>query len=230
MNRPPTILPVLLPGRLDPSPGQARRWLAQELGKPAYQAHDSLIARLRDWVSAQLDRLTGGVHLTGPASVALTIVLALAVVALLAWVLPRVRSGRGGRSAATGVLSDPGTSAGQYRDRVNVALTQGRYDEAALDAFRAMSREAIDRAVLDTSLGRTAHETGAGLGRAFPHRSAELRGAADVFDLVRYGGGHVTAAQARGLQDLDLELSAVRPVHPGTASGAPFVATTGRLP
>jgi len=204
--------PVLLPRALEPSPGQARDWLREELARPAYHHQAPLLQRLADWLQEQWHRLLDLSQGATGLSPLVTALVAAAVIALLAFVLPRVRRERRvpGRGAA--VLTDPLTTAAMYRARVATALTEGRFDDALADAYRALTREAADRTLLEDTPGSTAHEVALALAPRFPDEVDALRRAADLFDAVRYGERHLGRADAEEVVALDSRLTRTRPV------------------
>jgi len=204
--------PVLLPRALEPSPGQARDWLREELARPAYHHQAPLLQRLADWLQEQWHRLLDLSQGATGLSPLVTALVAAAVIALLAFVLPRVRRERRvpGRGAA--VLTDPLTTAAMYRARVAAALAEGRFDDALADAYRALTREAGDRTLLEDTPGSTAHEVALALAPRFPDEVDALRRAADLFDAVRYGERHLGRADAEEVVALDARLTRTRPV------------------
>jgi Domain of unknown function (DUF4129) len=196
---------------LDPSPQEARDWLTQELGRPEYQNPwlDSVIR----WISDQLSKLFGGLgRLTG-LSPLITVLLALAVIALLAWVLPKVRRESVVVSPDGSVLEDLTITARFYRDLAAQAMQEGRYDDAVLNAFRALAKDMSDRTLLHDAPGRTAHEVSQALASPFPNHVKRLAQAANLFDSVRYGHRRASADQAGQVQRLDAELAKARPVR-----------------
>lgn len=220
------------PTPLDPSSQQAHQWLVDELSGAAYQRDNSLLDRVVEWFSQLFHRSTELPGTGSPWAPVVTAVLAVLVIAVLAWVLPRVRREARTRRVGGGVLEDRTLTAADYRERVRGALAGGRYDDALLDAFRALARDAADRALLDGSPGLTAHEISVALAAPFPGHAARLAAAADRFDGVRYGGTHVGRAEAESVANLDLELSRTRPQHAespvGDAASAPGPAGAGR--
>jgi Domain of unknown function (DUF4129) len=200
------------PRGLSPTPPEARRWLEQELHRSDYQSPwvDSVLR----WLAEQLDRLLNGVQRVAGSELSpfVTILVALVVIALLVWVLPRVRR-ESVVSAANGpVLEDLTITAVFYRDRAAAALREGRYDEAVLDGFRAIARDMSDRTLLDDAPGLTAHEVSLALASPFPDHADRLARAADLFDSVRYGHRRADEDQAAEVRDLDTELAGHRPV------------------
>lgn len=165
------------------------------------------------WVLDVIRRLLDGIGLLTGLSPVVTVLLALVVVALLAWALPRVRRESTVSAAAGAVLNDTTTAPRHYRDRAAKATREGRYDEAVLDGFRAIAKEMSDRALLADAPGRTAHEISVALASPFPDHAARLAEAANLFDSVRYGRARATASQAIGVQQLDASLVSTRPVQ-----------------
>jgi Domain of unknown function (DUF4129) len=192
---------------LDPTPPQARGWLEQELHRSDYQS--PWLSSVFRWVLDQLSKLLDGVGLLPPV---IAVLVVLVVIALLAWVLPKVRRESVDSRADHAVLEDLTTTARTYRDRAAEALRDGRYDDVVLDGFRAIAKDMSDRTVLDDAPGRTAHEASLALAPCFPDQADRLARVADLFDAVRYGHRHATADQAGQVQHLDAELVTTRPV------------------
>lgn len=194
---------------LDPTPVEARDWLEQELHRSDYQS-PWLESAIR-WVLDQLRRLLDGAGHVAGLSPLITVLVALVVIALLAWVLPKVR--RESVVARTGgaVLEDLTITARTYRDLAAKAFRDGRYDDAILDGFRAIAKDMSDRTLLDDAPGRTAHEVSLALAQPFPDHANRLVRAADVFDSVRYGHRQASAEQFGEVQHLDAELVRARP-------------------
>src|ERR1035437_5071515 len=124
---------------LSPTPPQARSWLRQELRSPDYQSPwlDSAIRWIVDHVRNLLD---GARHLAG-LSPLITVLIALVVIALLVWVLPRLRREPGVAASEGAVLDDVTITPRHYRDLAAQAVRDGRYDDAVLDGFRAIAKD-----------------------------------------------------------------------------------------
>ena len=196
---------------VDRSAEEAREWVLRELSRPEYADERGLLQRLLDWVGDLVDELLRHDPGALPGWV-LPVVLAL-LAALLGVVLV-TRLGREAgtpRSGAGGVLDEPHLDAEAYRARARAAYAVGEVDDAATDWFRAIAASASERAVIDESPGRTAHEVSVALAALLPEEAPALSRAADQFDAIRYGDAHVDEAVARSIADLDTRLAASRP-------------------
>lgn len=197
---------------IDPSAEEARAWVRRELARPEYADDRSLLQRIIDWiadlVAELLSRGTGG--LPGwVLPVVLVLVATLVALVLLVRVRREPAAARGeGRG---GVLDEPHLDAAGYRARARAALEAGDAEGATTDWFRAIAAAATERAMVDDSPGRTAHEVSVALAAIFPEEAGALAQAADHFDTVRYGHARVDRAVAGFVADLDGRLAAARP-------------------
>jgi hypothetical protein len=201
-----------LPSRgLEPTPDQARQWLRDELVGPSYQ--DSWLDSVIRWFLDHLRGLSDGLSSATSTGISpvITVLVALVVVALLVWVLPKVRRESSLRRSSGAVLDDLAITPAAYRKLASAALAAGRFDDAVLNGFRAIAKDMSERTLLDDAPGRTAHEVSVALGSPFPDHADRLAQAANTFDAVRYGSRHATADQASLIQQLDAELIRTRP-------------------
>lgn len=202
---------------LDPTPGEARKWLSDELNSSDYRNPwlDSVIR----WILEQLAKLLDGANnlASSGLSPVITALVAVVVVFLLVWVLPKVRRDSVSARPDGAVLMDPTITPSTYRTLAAQAFADGRYDDAVLDGFRAIAKDTSDRTLLDDAPGRTAHEVSLELAQPFPGHAGRLAQAANAFDAVRYGHRRATADQASHVMQLDAELLKTRPV-PATSS------------
>lgn len=200
---------------LDPSSGQARRWLDHELSKAKYGDQHNLIGRLTDWLGRQFDHLTKGSGALDPT----TLVVVLVVLAALIGVgLTRVRLDRPTRTAAgdDGVFGDDVRSARELREQARRARSAGDLDAAFLAWFRAIARSGVERVLVPERVGATAHEVADQLAEAFPDRRDELGSVAAIFDRIRYGDRHAATDDVDLAEALDDALTRSRPA--GVAS------------
>jgi hypothetical protein len=197
---------------LDPSPAEARKWLSDELHRSDY--HNPWLESSLRWIVDQLSKLLDGANklANGGLSLVVTVLVALVTIALLVWVLPRVRREPGVAHPDGAVIGDPTITAGTYRDLAARALADGRYDAAVLEGFRAIAKDMSDRTLLDDAPGLTAHEVSLELSRPFPDFAGRLAQAANLFDAVRYGHRGANQDGAAQVLRLDSELVKARPV------------------
>jgi hypothetical protein len=194
---------------LRPSSEEAQSWLRRELLKPEYH-QDNLVQRLQDWVSRQFGRALSAASQSDTVTTLVALVLFALLAVLLALLLSRVRSTRPTRSEPGPVLTDGGQTAAELRARAVAAFGQERYDEALVDAFRALTVRQVERGRLDDLPGATAHEVAAALETRYPGRHTQVAGAAALFDLVRYGDRTATRGQAESVLMLDDDLVGVQ--------------------
>jgi hypothetical protein len=164
------------------------------------------------WILDQLGNLLEGARRLSELSPAITVLMALVVIALLVWILPRVSRERVVATPGWTVLEDPTITSRLYRDLAAQAMADRRYDDAVLDGFRAIARDMSDRRVLHDAPGRTAHEVSLELAQPFPDHADRLARAADLFDSVRYGHRHASPSQAEQMHLLDVDLVTTRPL------------------
>jgi hypothetical protein len=198
---------MLVPGPpLEPSGAEGRSLLRAELLKKEY--HDQhLWQRLLAWLGRLFDRSVGAASGSSPATVFLTMLLAALLVVGLLLLLTRLRRDHRVRTRAESVLPDDRPSASVLRRRAEEALREERYDDAVLDAFRAVTARQIEHGALDDQPGLTAHEVSLGLAAAHPPLADAVRRGADLFDATMYG--HRPAAREDAVRVLALDDSLV---------------------
>ena len=201
---------------LDPSSGEGRRLLADELSRPEYSGEESLLRRavqvVVDWFRGIFDDASGGpISFWWYAVVGLA---ALLLVALVGWTLLRLEPARRGRRTTPGgVFDEPGVSAADYRCRARAAQAGGDHRSAVLDGYRALVAGAVERFVLDDLPGATAREIAAELAEVFPAERTSLGAAAAVFDAVRYGDEDAASHDAETVLALEERLRASTPAR-----------------
>lgn len=200
---------------LDPSSGEGRRWLADELAKADYTPDESpirrLLSRIVDWFFG-LFQGDAGEAASGWWTAAA--ILALVIVGcLVIWAIIRIQPGRRlRRTTEGGVFEETGISADEYRRRARAAQSGGDFSGAVLDGFRALAASAVECFILDDRPGATAREIAVALADEFPDERAGLDEAARAFGAVRYGDVSADAATASAVLDLDSRLLERRPV------------------
>jgi hypothetical protein len=212
------ILPTLvgtLPARLDPTNGEARSWLRDELAKSAYRDTRDPFTKALQAIERWLSDLLNGVHApTRPLPTFVAGLVAVAVVALIAYVLRFVRRTRrapAGPPAA--LLGGEHLTAAEYRARAMRELAQQWYAACLLDVLRATALDAVERTLLEDAPSLTAHEIAGRLAGVFPTVADDLRWAADRFDAIAYGDASATRAEAERMVALDRTVSSARPVR-----------------
>ena len=195
---------------LQPSGRQARSWLTHELLDPAYHRSNP-IQDLIDWLARLWSNALGTAATASSASVVAALAVLLAVVLAVALLLSRARrDGRRRRARRAAAGQAETLSASRLRASAELALQEGRYDDAAVDAFRAIAARQHERGRVDLTPGATAHEVAGLLGEAFPDRRGPIDEGAQLFDEVHYGEHAAAPDQAAGLLRLDDELARPR--------------------
>ena len=175
---------------LVPDGEQAREWARQELADPVYQAarptwFDRAAQAGRDLLASLFSADVAPEWAAVLALVAAVLVIAVIIVALVVWGIPRRASSRTHRSGE--LFGDVDyRSADGLRAAAAAAQSRADWDAAIVLRFRAAARGLDERGMLELAPGTTA--------RQFAHRaeallsagSADLRGAARVFEDVRY--------------------------------------------
>lgn len=203
-----------LPGRLDPGNDEARDWLRAELAKAAYRDTRDPFQRALDAIADWFFRLLSGVNgPTRPLPTIAAALVAVAVVALVAYLLRFVRRTPRRREVGAGaVLGGERLTAADLRARAQSAFDDGRYAACLLDAVRATARGCVERTVLEDSPALTAHEIAGRLAEVFPAQAAELRWAADRFDAVAYGDETASREEAARMLRLEAAVRGARPL------------------
>jgi hypothetical protein len=214
---------VAVRGAVRPDPDQARGWVERELARPEYRR--GVLERLASWLGDLWDRLTG-VAMGSPAlSTATAIVLLVLLLVLAGVVATRLRRDPAAPRGGAVLLGAAATSPDEHRVRAEAALRESRFDDALVEAFRALASRSLRRGLVDERPALTAHELAADLTVAFPDRAPRLSGAADLFDRVFYGHQRATGDDAAAVLALDEALRTARPSSrtsgPGPVTAVP---------
>lgn len=191
---------------LNPTPEQAREALRRELVRPEY--HDTnLVQRLLDRLERVLGEAIGSASAAPALQVAVAMLVLVGLVVAIAWLLTRARRGATGPQHVGGaVLTGELVAAAGLRRRAEAALAEGRYADAVVDGFRALTLRQVEQGHLEDSPGATAHEVARALEARFPHQGERVEVTAGRFDAVLYGDRPASATQARDVLLLDDDL------------------------
>lgn len=206
--RPATIAP------LEVTRDEGRRRAIEELSDPLYGEHEpSIIDRFLAWLEEWVDSLltAGEGFLPGQVWAALLLlIVAIAVIVLIVYLRPR-------RNRRLDALVHEGAvrSAADHRATAERDETAGEFARAVTERLRAISVDLEERTIIAPRAGRTATELAAEAAGVLPGEAEGLREGARIFNDVVYGDRVATADSARTLRELDVRLSAARPVVTG---------------
>jgi hypothetical protein len=201
------LLPVDPP--LTPSGEEGRDWLRRELLHPDYHRRN-LLQETVTWLQRQVDRGVDAASHAPPLSTFAAMVVLLLLVGGLAWLLSRARRTVRQQRAPGPVLGADAPTAGELRARAELALVEGRHEDALVDAFRAVAVRQAERGRLEDAPGATAHEVAGALVAEYPDQTQRVEDCARLFDEVRYGERRATRAQATAVLSLDDALAILR--------------------
>ncbi|MDT9594302.1 DUF4129 domain-containing protein [Nocardioides zeae] len=187
---------------LEPTPGEARELLREELDHPAYTESD-LLERIRSWLA---DLFEAGAEPASQASQLQTVLsmvaLVLGVVAIL-WLLTRLRRDGSPAAGRRTLFGEEVVPAVELRRRAEQALAEGRHEAAVVDGYRALALRQIEGDQIDDLPGSTAREVAVQLAEAYGDRARDLHGVAQLFDAVLYGHRGASREQAEQVLRLD---------------------------
>ncbi len=206
-----------------PGAGEARRWLIDELAKPAYQAakptwFDRASNAVWTWFTSLFS--THGPGHSGYLAAAIAIV-ALALIVTAIAIFGRPKLNRRTRLAVPVISGDDLRDSRALRHAAADAARSGDWTRAVEDAFRAIARDLDERTLIVLRPGTTAQEITHLAAQAFPELARQLSEAARSFDSVRYLGKTATGDDYDRTRSLDEALRARRraPDTTGSLSG-----------
>lgn len=183
--------------------------LRQELANPDY--HDAnLIERIQRWVERLFENGAEAARDVPPLATFAAIVVGLLIVVGIGLLVSRARSTARARTERAPALTGEAVTAAALRARADAAFTEGRFDDALVDAYRALAVRQVERGRIEDLPQATAHELAAGLGIEFPAQRHLVDRSADLFDSVLYGDHPATREQAVDVLALDDELGGRR--------------------
>lgn len=207
-----TLVPVPVSVPLLPDDERARQLLREELAKGIYQeAEPSLLERAWAAVLNWLAEVFGSIQ-SVDAGIG-TILLAAGAVALIlvAVLLIRPRLNARRRRDPQVFDAETGRSATGHRELAESAAGRSDWDAALTERFRAITRTAEERVILDEQPGRTAVEVADQLSNSFNPLSAELAWLASRFNEVHYGARPATQEDYLRTVNLDEQLLRTQP-------------------
>ncbi len=190
---------------LDPSGSEARSKLRRELLHPEYH-QQNVLQRILSWIERKVSSGLERASEAPPLSTLATMLLFVALVAALAWLASRVRRTASDREEKRAVLTEEVVSAAELRARAEAALEGGRFEEAVVEAFRALAVRQVERGRLADAPGATAHEVAGTLAAEYSGLSDRVQASALLFDAVLYGDRPATREQAVSVLALDDDL------------------------
>jgi len=190
---------------LVPSGPEARSKLRGELLHPEYH-QQNLFQQVMDWLMRKVSGGLGQASQAPPLSTLMAMVIFLALVAALVWLVSRARLTAHEKDEKRAVLTDEVVTADELRARAQAALEGGRFEEALVEAFRAVAVRQVERGRLSNTPGATAHEVAEALAREYPPYADQVHASGRRFDEVLYGDRPATREQAAAVLALDDDL------------------------
>lgn len=205
-----SLVPVAVPDQLDDD--EARQLLQDELAKGIYQdAEPSLLERawtaLLNWLGDILGQIRSVDAGLGTILLAVGAVVVITAAVLL--IKPRLNATK--RPEPTVFQTVSRLSAQAHRDQADVAARSSDWDAALTERFRAITRSAEERVILDEQPGRTAVEVARRLQVLFSGQSDDLDWLALRFNEVHYGARPAAQGDYQRAVDLDQGLQRSRP-------------------
>ncbi len=172
-----------------PDAETARRWAQDELADGGYQSGESgWLRRFIDWLQEIVTGFGDGVGgALGGAGAIVSIVVGLAIVGIAVWLIVGPLRRSRGRHVHLDVADEPSLTSVALSQRAATAAQEGRWDDAVVEAFRALVRRLDERGLIALRPGLTGHEAAAQAAVVRRDLADALRGHADRFDAVRYG-------------------------------------------
>jgi hypothetical protein len=187
---------------LDPSADEARSKLRRELLHPEYH-RQNLLQQILDWLERKIGGGLDRASHTPPLSTFMGMVVLVLLVAAVAWLVSRARRTAHEKNGRQPVLNEEVVTADELRARAEAALDAGRFEEAVVEAFRAVAARQVERGRLADAPGATAHEVAEALAREYAAMADDVHRGARLFDEVRYGDRPASREQAESVLALD---------------------------
>lgn len=197
---------------VQPDAEEARQLLSDELAKGIYrEAEPSLLERVWTAVLNWLGEVLGSIRSVdadlGTVLLAVGAAIVIAVAVLL--VKPRLNARRKPEPQVFQEASR--LSADEHRHRAEAAAAREQWDDALTERFRAITRSAEERVILDEQPGRTAMEVSHQLQGRFGALTEQLEWLATRFNEVHYGARPAGQGDYERAARLDGQLQQTRP-------------------
>lgn len=190
---------------LDPSGSEARDRLRRELLHAEYH-RQNVFQELLDWLGRKISGGLGQASHASPLSTLMAMLILVALVLVVAWLVSRARFTAHEKEESRAVLTEEVVSADELRRRAEAAFEAGRFEDALVEAFRAVAVRQVERGRLANTPGATAHEVAEDLAREYAELAGQVHGCARRFDEVLYGERPATREQAAAVLALDDDL------------------------
>ncbi|WP_299165992.1 DUF4129 domain-containing protein [uncultured Arthrobacter sp.] len=205
-----SLLPVAVP--VQPDDDEARQLLQEELAKGVYQeAEPSLLERawaaFLTWLGEVLGQIRSVDAGLGTVLLAVGAVVVIAAVVLL--IKPRLNARK--RAEPQVFQAKTRLTAQAHRESADAAARTGSWDDALTERFRAITRAAEERVILDEQAGRTAGEVARQLQDLFTDQAETVEWLALRFNEVHYGARPATPNDYQRAVGLDQELQRTQP-------------------
>ena len=208
---------------LIPDGDEARRWAETELADPAYAIAEPTAL---DRFAYGVERFFRDLFATslpdgwGPwvAVIVSVLIVALVIVALAVWGMPR--SSARSRGAADLFGEPERRTAAQLRAAAEQHAARGEWDAAIAERFRGLARALDERGIIDVTPGATVHTFARDAGTALPALAERLERAASAFDDVRYLRLPGTPDLYRAVAAVDDDAATASPHRPDLAEAA----------
>lgn len=174
----------------------------------------TLWERIIGWLN---DALAINIDPTGTGSVILQVLLIIAVGVLAFLVFRYFRPSVSPAADRRGDhLADPSVPAEEYLVAAQRALAAQEFDQAYLQTYRFIVRNASDRGLVEVTPATTATTFGWSLGAVLPAYREALAEASTEFNRISYGGSIPTREAAETVFQLAQTLAAAHPQTGGT--------------
>lgn len=197
---------------LSPDAPTARRWLQDELAKPEYRHHESIIKRFLSWLSERLASFDVSLGDHGPRIpgwlIATVVLLGLVVGLMVSYrrFRPTSRTATEPKRSSAAIFDDALLTADDYLAQARQRLETDP-SAALVAAYRAVVTRAAERSVIELAPTTTVADATSALCSARPDEAEASHSAGTAFEAVRYGNHQATRAQVDDTLALERRLS-----------------------